>query len=329
VRLLILGGTEFVGRHVVLAARAAGMDITLFNRGTTNPDLFGDLERITGDRATDLDRLAGRSWDAIVDTCGYTPADVGASAQALRGSARHYVFVSTVSVYAELAEPGAAEDAALHPPERSTREVTGETYGPLKVACEEEVDAHWGSDALIVRPGVVAGPHDPTDRFTYWVVRASEGGQVLGPGAPDRALQVIDARDLGDWIVRALLAGITGVHNAVGPTVTFGDLLETGAQRAGGDADITWVADGFLREHDVEPWADLPLWLPPDVLPGLVRVSAQRAVEAGLTFRTLADTVAATQDWALSRPEHALKAGMSREREQELLAGWRAQRDGT
>jgi 2'-hydroxyisoflavone reductase len=321
-KLLVIGGTAFVGRHVVHAARAAGMEVTLFNRGTTSPALFTDLERIHGDRATDLDLLADRRWDAVVDTCGYLPRVVGASARALRVATHTYAFISTVSVYADLGEPSSDEGALLHPPERDTQEVTGETYGPLKVACEEEVRDAWGDDALVIRPGVVAGPHDPTDRFTYWTLRPSAGGEILGPGSALRTLQVIDARDLGDWVVRALLAGVTGTFDAVGPTVTFDAVLA--AAGAHTDTTVTWVDDAFLVEHGVRPWADLPLWLPPDVQPGMSSVRADRAVDAGLTFRSLTDTVSATQGWAGTRAGHVLTAGMTRKREQELLAAWHA-----
>lgn len=322
-QVLVIGGTEFVGRHLVLAARAAGLDLTLFNRQSTNPGLFSDLERVKGDR-TDPDALAAlgsRRWDAVVDTCGYLPGDVRASAHALADATDRYLFVSTVSVYAEEElEPGADESAALHPPETEATEVTGATYGPLKVACEQVAQEVFGDRCTVVRPGVVCGPHDPTDRFTWWVERAARGGEMLVPDSP-RAVQVIDARDLSELMVRLVIGGVSGTFNAVGPgePLTLPQLAGLAAEVAGAGARPRLVDPSWLIGQEVRPWQDLPLWLGPDG-PEVFGLSAERARAAGLTHRPMTDTVAATLAWTSGREAGERKVGLQPEREEQLLA---------
>lgn len=323
-KLLVLGGTSFVGRHLVLAARAAGIDVTLFNRGQTNPGLFADLEHIAGDRSGDLSPLQGRRWDAVLDVNGYVPQVVGAGLDVLAAACDHYTFVSTLSVYEESGAQGPDEDSPLATPEYDATEVTNERYGPLKVACETVVRERMPDRSLIVRPGLVVGPHDPTERFVRWVRRAADGGDVLAPAPRDRGVTFIDGRDLGDWVIRLIVTGDNGTYNAIGPRgrLTMGELLDTCVEATGGGATLTWAAEQFLLDNDVAPWVDLPLWLP-EAGNGLLVARNERAVEAGLTFRPLADTVRATLRWDTARNYRGV-AGLPVERERELLAAWHA-----
>ena len=321
-RLLVLGGTSFVGRHLVLAARAAGIEVTLFNRGRTNPGLFSDLEQIHGDRDGGLDGLLPMRWDAVLDVNGYVPRIVEQSAQALAEVA-HYTFISSISVYDDLPE-GGDETTAVAKLAEPTEEVTGDTYGALKALCEQAVTSAFGDRALIVRPGLVVGPHDPTERAVRWVRRTADGGRFIAPGEPDRPVQFIDARDLADWVIRMVVGAGTGTFNATGPhpPVTMGEVVDTCCTVTGADPEPVWVSDDFLLEHDVTPWLDLPLWLP-TAMNSLFTADISRARGAGLTFRPLEDTLRATWAWDRARSERG-QAGMSVGRELEVLAAWDA-----
>jgi 2'-hydroxyisoflavone reductase len=333
-RLLVLGGTLFLGRHVVAAARARGHELTLFNRGRTDPRPIPGVEQIHGDRERDLASLDDRRWDAVIDTSGYLPRVVGASAQALAESADRYVFVSSISAYGTFAEPGLDESAPTAPdPPPDTEDVLAH-YAGLKAACERRVEAVLPGHVLVIRPGLIVGPHDPTERFTYWVRRLASGGRVLAPRAPDQPVQLIDARDLAEWIVRMLEAGATGIYNATGPAtpLSFGPMLERIAVATGGRAELVWVDEDRLAEAGVEPWDELPLWLDVDRHPdfrGFLAADIARALAAGLSFRPLEDTALDTLAWARerslppARPEGAMRpppAGLSPEREADLLA---------
>jgi 2'-hydroxyisoflavone reductase len=331
--LLILGGTVFLGRHLVEAALVAGHRVTLFNRGQHNPDLFPQVEKLRGDRDGGLDALAGRRWDAVIDTCGYVPRLVRASAGLLAGNVDHYTFISSISVYRDLDQAPVDESSPVGVlADASVEEITGETYGPLKALCEQAAEAAMPGRVLHVRPGLIVGPHDPTDRFTYWPWRVAQGGDVLAPGRPERRVELIDGRDLAHWILRAVEARRTGVYNATGPAheLTMGDLLQTCRQATGGHATLTWVDEAFLLANGVAPWSELPLWLP-EADNGVMAVDCRRAIAAGLAFRPLAETVQDTLAWlqvdkapaedGLSKIE--LRAGMARAREAELLAAWR------
>jgi 2'-hydroxyisoflavone reductase len=327
-RLLIIGGTVFLGRALVDAARARGHSITLFNRGQSNPDAYPDVEQIHGDRQTDLGLLTGRSWDAAIDTCGYVPRIVRLSSKALAPLVDHYTFISSISVYSDLSTPGADESARLGEiTDPTTEEVNGETYGPLKVLCEQAAEAEMPGRTLIIRPGLIVGPHDPTDRFTYWPHRVSQGGRVLAPGVPASRVQFIDVRDLAEWTIQMIEARAIGVYNATGPAapLTMGELLKTCKQVSGSDAGLVWVPASFLLAQGVSPWSDMPVWLPetdPSTA-GLHAVSVDKAIAAGLTFRPLAETVRATLDWLAERPaDKPWRAGITRERETELLQAW-------
>lgn len=325
-KILILGGTQFVGRHLADAALARGHELTLFNRGTKSAGLFPNAEHLTGDRDGEgLEILRGRTWDAVLDTCGYLPRIVKQSAALLAETVFRYLFISTISVYAEFRTPNQDETAPLGVlADSSTEEQTGETYGPLKVLCEQAVEGAFPGRALIIRPGFIVGPYDPTDRFTYWVRRVAAGGDVLAPGTPGQPLQVIDARDLADWTLSLVEREETGVYNATGPdyALTLGEVLETTQKVSGSDARLTWVPDAFLKANNAESFSLLPFYLlkSPDT-DGLMAASIEKAVGQGLAFRPLAETVADTLAWDKSRPADVpLKVGMTRERERELLA---------
>lgn len=326
-KLLVLGGTRFVGRHIVRAALERGHDVTLFNRGQTNPDLFDDVEQLRGDRDGDLSALDGRRWDAAIDTSGYVPRVVRASAERLAGAVDHYTFISSLSVYPDMSIEGLDESSPVSTMDDPTvEEVTGETYGPLKALCEQVVQDVYPDGGLVIRPGVVVGPYDPTDRFTYWVVRVDRGGDVLAPAPPERRVQFIDARDLGEWTVRMAEERRTGIYNATGPEggVTMDEMLATCREVAESDARFVWVDEGFLLEHDVQPFRGLPLWLPGDDAAGFGSVNVEKAVAAGLRFRPLAETASNTLQWAEERPaDHEWQAGLSAEREAALLQAWR------
>jgi 2'-hydroxyisoflavone reductase len=321
VRILIIGGTVFLGRALATAALGGGHDVTLFNRGTHPVDFGADVEQLRGDRTGDLEPLRGRRWDAVIDTCGYAPSVVRRSAQLLADAADRYAFVSSVSVFRTPAEAPLAEDSPLAPlPEGAGEEVTNESYGPLKALCEAEVRAAFGGRALVVRPGMIVGPHDPTDRFLYWPVRMAAGGPVLAPGRPDRPVRLIDARDLAAWMLELVERGRDGTFIADGPagTLTMGEMLD-----ACGGAPLEWVDDAFLLEHGVEPWSELPFWLPDDDDDQVVfETDISRALAEGLRFRPLADTVADLMAWHATRGTEVGPPTISRDRERELLAEW-------
>jgi 2'-hydroxyisoflavone reductase len=333
-RLLVLGGTLFLGRHIVEAARARGHELTLFNRGRTDPRPIAGVAQIHGDREHDLAGLAGRDWDAVIDTSGYLPRVVRASAETLAGRVGRYVFVSSISAYGAFPEPGLDETAptATDPPP-GTEDVR-EHYAELKAACERVVGHVLPGGALVIRPGLIVGPHDPTERFTYWVRRLAAGGRVLAPRAPEQPVQLIDARDLAEWIVRMVEARAAGVYNATGPAapLTFGAMLDRINAAAGGRAELVWVDEARLAEAGVAPWDELPLWLDLNRNPdfrGFLAAGIGRALAAGLTFRPLEETVRDTLAWARERPGPSGRskgtmlsppAGLSPEREADLLA---------
>ena len=326
--ILILGGTIFLGRHLVDAALARGHEVTLFNRGQHNPDLFPNVEKLRGDRDGNLDALRDRWWDAVVDTCGYVPRIVRASAELLAGAVSHYTFVSSLSVYAATRQPGTYESATVgRLQDETVEEITGETYGPLKALCEQAAERVMPGRVLNVRPGLIVGPFDPTDRFTYWPARVARGGDVLAPGRPDRQIQLIDVRDLAEWIVRAVENNLTGVYNADGPdyALSMGTLLDASKAVSGSNAHFVWVEDQFLIDSGVQPWSEVPLWIPesdPDAA-GFFAFDCRKAISAGSTFRPLADTIRDTLAWDATRPsDREWRAGLKLEREAELLKVW-------
>ncbi len=325
-KLLILGGTKFVGRHMAGAALAAGHELTLFHRGQTNPDLFPDAEHLHGDRDGGLDALKGRHWDGVIDVSGYVPRVVRQSAELLRDATAQYVFVSSISVYADLSKPGQDEDAPVSTLADTTREDIGpDTYGALKVLCEQAVRDLFPQTALVLRPGLVAGPNDHTDRFTYWPHRAAQGGAMLAPGEPSQGIQYIDARDLAEWTIRLVEARRTGTYNAVtdDPALTMSRLLDECCAAANSGTRLVWVPEDALLKAGLQPWSELPLWLPTQTTAkyrGFNKISNARAVAAGLTLRPLPSTIRDTLAWDQTRPaEYALEAGLTPAREQEVL----------
>ena len=331
--VLLLGGPLFLGRHLLDALLANGHRVTMFNRGKTNPDAYPDVERLVGDRGSDVDALKGHTWDAAIDTCAYVPADVHRSMEVLSDAVGHYTFVSTISVYGDTSPEGIDETYPVGRLDDPTvEEVTGETYGPLKALCEEAAEAAMPGRVANVRPGLIVGSHDPSDRFTYWVRRVARGGDVLAPDRPDMPVQVIDCRDLAEWIVRLAESGTTGVFNATGPEVAhrFDAVLDACAAAAGVSPEtvspnIVWVDEEWLAEQKVGYWMELPLWLPAGQgYDGLCKIDVSRAVAAGLTFRPLLDTCADVLAWDRTRGGGGMDAQLTPEREAEVLAAWKA-----
>jgi len=318
-RILVLGGTQFLGPRVVEHALAAGHDVTLFNRGQTRPELFPEAERVRGDRDGGLETLRGRSFDAVVDTSGYVPRIVRETIDAL-GDVGHYTFVSSISVYADVSTPPdeSSPVAVLTEPTEEWREA----YGELKAQCEDVVRERF-PDAFVVRPGLIVGPWDPTGRFTYWPVRVADGGRVLAPSPAGAAAQVIDVRDLAAWIVRTADRGLAGTYNAVDRPTTRAALLETVRQAVGGDAELVWVDGEFLVEHEVGEWMELPLWLHAPEYRGMLSIDPAPAFAAGLATRPLEETARDTLAWVRGgdAPDDP-PAGLARDKEGRVLDAW-------
>lgn len=322
-KLLVLGGTKFLGRAAVEAALARGHEVTLFNRGETNPELFPETEKLRGDRALDLSALEGRTWDAVIDPSGYVPHVVRSSAQALSESVGDYLFISSVSVYDAFSEPNDEEStleelADDKPVDRLLEDYSN--YGALKVLCERAVAETMPDRHTLVRPGLIVGPHDPTGRFTYWPHRIARGGEVLVPGPPERTVQFIDVRDLASWLIDLLEHKAGGSFNAINEGVSWQALAETCRDVAGSDTHFTFVDGDYLVEQGVGEWMELPLWLQDPEAAGMHRTDVSRAIDAGLTFRPLEETVRGTLDEAETTDD----AGMAPEREAEVLAAWKA-----
>ena len=327
-KLLILGGTRFLGRALVHTAVADSHQVTLFNRGQSNPDLYPEIEQIHGDRDGGLRVLNGRSWDAVIDTCGYVPRLAGDSARFLADAVGHYTFISTISVYANPSQHNIDEQSPLGTLEDETvEEIDGGSYGPLKVLCENVVTEAMNGRALHVRSGLIVGPHDPTDRFTYWPQRVARGGTVLAPGAPDAPVQFIDVRDLAAWILKATEAQLRGAYNITGPAfkLSMQAVLETAKATSQSDAQFEWVSDEFLLANDVGAYTEIPLWVPTDFA-GFGTVNINKGLAAGLCFRPLADTIRDTFAWSHTRPaDYKWRGGLTPAREMELLTSWKKQ----
>ena len=320
-RILVLGGTGFIGPHIVEAAQRRGLQVTLFNRGKTNPQLFPDVEKLHGDRNVDLAVLTGRHWDAVVDTSGYFPRQVRLALTATKGAIGQYVFISSVSVYKDLSKPldETAPLATLSDP--TIEKVTEESYGGLKALCEQAVQEGLPGRATIIRPGYIVGPRDSSDRFTYWPVRVSRGGEVLAPGTAADPIQVIDGRDLGDWVVTMVEGGHAGIYNATGPKarLTMGELLTMCKQVTRSDARFTWMSAAKLKEAKLDE--SMPIWVPPAEI-GMAQVSSQRAQAKGLIYRPVLTTLTDTLAWWNTLPperQAKMRAGITAEKELEML----------
>lgn len=327
--ILILGGTIFLGRHLVDGVLANGHTVTLFNRGKTNPDLYPEVEKIRGDRTNldDLRILQDRHWDAVLDTCGYYPHIVQLTAQTLAGSVDRYAFISSISVYGEPpTAPHIDEKTSVAQLTSDNLEAyTKESYGNRKALCEQVIEAELPGRTLNIRPGLIVGPYDPSDRFTYWPARLQRGGTVLAPGNPDAPVQIIDVRDLAEWTIGMIEDKQVGVFNATGPEVplNMGQVLKTCRQVAGTPAEFVWVDDEFLLAQGVTPFTDLPLWIPGSAS-AMMKVSIEKALEVGLTFRPLEEIVNDTLDWDNTRSTNTPRVnGITSEREAELLEQWR------
>jgi len=335
--ILILGGTGFTGPFQVRYALERGHQVTVFNRDKSHPGELPDgVEQLIGDRNGQLDALKDRSWDVAIDNPTSVPVWVRDAAQVLRGNVERYVFISTISVYADNSKPNDETGALAKYEGEDAMKETRDTliasqfklYGPLKALCEAEAEKWFPEKTLIVRPGLIVGPGDQTDRFTYWPVRIDRGGEVMAPGAPADPVQFIDARDLAEWTIRMVENGATGIYNATGPAkqLGMGDMVGGIKTALNSNADFTWVATEFLEEQKVAPWSDMPVWVPPQSEDGaLSRTSIKRALAKGLTFRALAETARDTLSWFKSQPaerQAQLHAGLTRGRETEVLDAW-------
>ena len=340
-RILILGGTGFTGPFQVRYALERGHKVTVFNRGKTHPgETPKEVEQLIGDRNGQLDAIKNRKWDVVIDNPTMLPAWIRDAAQILKGNVERYVFISTISVFADTSKPGVDESAPLAKytgadPMKETRDTVIASkfalYGPLKALSEQEAEKWFPKQTLIIRPGLIVGPRDETDRFSYWPVRLDRGGEVLAPGDPSDPVQFIDGRDLAEWVIRMVEQRETGIYNATGPAkeLGIGQMLDTIKSANKSNATFTWVNADFLEAQKVAPWSDMPVWIPPrGEEAGGARISIQRALGKGLIFRPLADTARDTLAWFKSQPaerQSKLKAGLTPEREVEVLAAWHKQ----
>lgn len=339
-RILILGGTGFTGPLQVKYALSRGHQVTVFNRGKTHPgELPKEAEQLIGDRNGQLEALKGRTWDVCIDIPTSIPVWVRDAAQILKGNIDRYVFISTISVYSDTSKPGIDETGPLakyqgadplKETQASLRASNFALYGPLKAASEAEAEKWFPGKALIIRPGLIVGPGDESDRFTYWPARISRGGEVLAPGNPSDPVQFIDARDLAEWTIRMVEQGPTGVFNATGPKskLGIGEMLEGIKKTTKSGASFAWADSDFLAAQKVSPWSDMPVWIPPTGDEGgFTQVSIKKALAKGLSFRPLSDTTLATLEWFRKQPSERqakLRAGISAEREAEVLAALHA-----
>ncbi len=331
-KILVLGGTGFIGPHMVREALRRGHDVTLFNRGKTNNTLFPDLELLIGDRDNGLDALKGGKWDAVVDNSGYVPRHVADSARLLSPAVSHYLFISSISAYASFAQANYEDSPLATMSDETVEEVTGETYGPMKALCEQRAAAEIDDDRLtILRPTYICGPGDHTDRFSYWPVRTMKGGEMLWPGTPGHKTQIIDVRDLANFVVDAIEQRITGTYNTVTPAGSYsmGELLADSMAVTGTEVNPTWVSAEFIEEQNLGADRSLPIWASPTgEYAGVAYVSGERAAAKGLRNRPVKETARDLISWWKTLPEERtqnIRAGLSAEREAEMLVLWREQ----
>lgn len=329
-KILILGGTGFLGPHTVDHALARGHEVTLFNRGKRNPEIFKELETILGDRDGKLDGLKGRKWDAVIDNSGYVPRIVKMSAELLAPNVKQYVFISSISVFGETVKAGADETAPVETVPDPTSEEVMKYYGGLKALCEKAATEAMGGRATNVRPGLIVGPMDPTDRFTYWPVRIERGGDVLAPGDGTDPVQVIDVRDLSAFLVKCVEDGSLGTFNATGPAkeMSMKTMLEACKKASGSSANLVWVDTPFLEKNEVQAWSEMPAWVPGNgETAGFGRIDVKKAIGKGLTFRPILETSKDTLTWWKTLPDDRkvkMRAGLAPDKEEKVLAAWKA-----
>lgn len=328
-KILILGGTGFIGPHMVRDALGRGHEVELFNRGRTNDDLFPDLQQYLGDRNNKLDALEGHEWDAVIDNSGYVPRHVADSARLLADAASQYVYVSSISAYASFKVANGEDSPLATMPDETVEEITNTTYGPMKALCEKRAANEFGADRVtVIRPTYICGPGDPTDRYTYWPVRTMRGGEMLWPGTPADPIQVIDARDLAAFVVDCLEKRIVGTYNTVTPpgAFTMGELLADSVAATDAETTPVWVSSEFVRANGLVEGADLPIWSSPGGEESKAAlVSGERAFAKGLKNRPTRETARDTIRWWREQPAErtaSLRAGLSPDREAELLAKW-------
>lgn len=337
-KVLIIGGTRFLGKALVAEAMKRGHEITLFNRGT-NKEIFPEVEHLIGDRDSDLSLLKNRKWDVAIDTCGFAPHQIKKAAAVLGDNIEYYTYISSISVYKDWIPHNITEDYLLQsmPKDKLKAVEEGsishyEYYGALKVLCEAEAEKHWPGRVLHIRAGLLVGPFDYTDRLPYWVQRIEQGGKVMVPGHPDRPVQLIDIKDLATWVFNMAEIRKAGTFNLTGPDyeLTMAELLNTCKAVTNSDAEFVWADEQFVLEHKIQPWTEMPLWIPEhfpleeekEPWKGSFRISIEKAVAAGLSFRPLEDTIHDVYRWEMDRQDTVRKAGISRDKEQELLKTW-------
>jgi 2'-hydroxyisoflavone reductase len=322
-KVLILGGTTFLGPHLTNELLSHGHKVTHFSRGNEHFLSFPEVEKLQGDRDGNLKALEGRKWDAIIDTSGYLPRVVEASSKILAGAASHYTFISTISVYDDFKRLHIDENSPLAKlDDNSDEKITEKTYGPFKVGCEKVIKAYFPDNSLIIRPGLIVGPYDPTDRFTFWVRRIAEGGKVLIPNTPKQKLQFIDVRDLAKWIVKMVEERAVGTYNATGPKeeLNFEKFINECSKFSKKKLDLIWVDEKFLIDHHFDNWNKLPLWLSSKSdMAGLFCIDSHKAQDKGLSYRPISETISATLNWDDKRINRKMKIGLSREEESNLL----------
>jgi 2'-hydroxyisoflavone reductase len=335
-RILILGGTRFIGLHITEFALQRGHSVTFFNRGKTNVGRFPQVEKLIGDRDNQLNALKGKSWDAVIDTSGYVPRHVKLSAELLAPHVQQYVFVSSISVYPDFSQPRNEDSPVGKIPDETIEKVEGSTYGPLKALCEKAAQAAMPGRVTVLRPGLIVGPDDNTDRFTYWPARAARGGDLIAPNSPADPIQFIDARDLAVFTLDMLEQKTFGTFNVISPPgkFTIGDLVDTSVSAGKALAKPetkpkpVWIEKNFLEQQKVAPWQDMPVWLPPEGESAAgAQTSVSRALKAGLRITGIERTVRDTLAWHLGRPQNeriTLKAGIAPDREKAVLAAWEA-----
>lgn len=314
-KILMLGGTSFVGRHIVEELISKGHEVVLFNRGKSNPGIFPELKRIVGDRRRDAAKLTDEKWDAVIDTSAYTPADLRPVLENI--TTDHYTFISTISVYDDFKHGAVTENSSVFQQEVESDKVTSDTYGPLKTMCEQLIEERVGDKALIIRPGIVIGPYDPTDRFAYWAMKLSGKGTVLIPGSKERKVQWIDARDLAEFTVAQLEKKLLGVFNVAADPMAMEEFV---AQVMLGEPKTVWVDDRFLAESGLQAF-EMPFWIPlsEDFPEGFILADNKKAKSVGLTFRPVKQSAQDTLEWIGKEGISQLKAGISEEKERALL----------